>query len=67
MRIRDGDSSDPGSGLEKRRIRDKHPGSATLLVLTCYFGFMNQNRDYVLLVRTYQLIRKSHALNYYQV
>ena len=31
MRIRDGDSSDPGSGMEKSRIRDKHPGSATLL------------------------------------
>jgi hypothetical protein len=30
MRIRDGDSSDPGSGMEKSRIRDKHPGSATL-------------------------------------
>jgi hypothetical protein len=25
-----GDSSDPGSGMEKSRIRDKHPGSATL-------------------------------------
>jgi hypothetical protein len=23
--IRDGDSSDPGSGMEKSRIRDKHP------------------------------------------
>jgi hypothetical protein len=30
MGIRDGDSSDPGSGMEKSRIRDKHPGSATL-------------------------------------
>jgi hypothetical protein len=29
--IRDGDSSDPRSGMEKSRIRDKHPGSATLL------------------------------------
>jgi hypothetical protein len=30
--IRDGDSSDPGSGMEKvgSGIRDKHPGSATL-------------------------------------
>jgi hypothetical protein len=28
MRIRDGDSSDPG--WKKSRIRDKHPGSATL-------------------------------------
>jgi hypothetical protein len=28
--IRDGDSSDPGSGMEKSRIRDKHSGSATL-------------------------------------
>ncbi len=33
VRIRDGDSSDPGSGMEKvgSGIRDKHPGSATLL------------------------------------
>jgi hypothetical protein len=32
MRIRDpdGDSSDPVSGMEKSRIQDKHPGSATL-------------------------------------
>jgi hypothetical protein len=42
--IRDGDSSDPGSGMEKSLvrdpgwkkvwsgIRDKHPGSATLLI-----------------------------------
>jgi hypothetical protein len=28
--IRDGKKSDPGSGMEKSRIRDKHPGSATL-------------------------------------
>ena len=26
----DGDSSDPGSRMEKSRIRDKHPGSTTL-------------------------------------
>jgi hypothetical protein len=36
--IRDGKSSDPvwkkfGSGIEKIRIRDKHPGFATLIVL----------------------------------
>ena len=37
MRIRngknadpDGKNSDPGSGMEKIRIRDKHPGSVTL-------------------------------------
>jgi hypothetical protein len=32
MRIWDGKNSDPGSGMEKSRIRDpeKHPGSATL-------------------------------------
>jgi hypothetical protein len=30
--IGDGDSSDPGSGMEKSRIRDKHSGSATLLL-----------------------------------
>jgi hypothetical protein len=29
--IRDGDSSDPGTGMEKSRIWDKHPGSATLI------------------------------------
>jgi hypothetical protein len=31
MRIRDGKNSDPGSGMKKIRIRDKHPGSATLV------------------------------------
>jgi hypothetical protein len=31
MRIRDGKNSDPGSEMEKIRIRDKHPGSAKLL------------------------------------
>jgi hypothetical protein len=30
MRIRDGKNSDQGSGMEKIRIRDKLPGSATL-------------------------------------
>ncbi len=31
IRIRDGKTSDSGgSGMEKIRIRDKHPGSATL-------------------------------------
>jgi hypothetical protein len=33
MRIRDGKNLDPGSGTENIRIRDKHPGSATLLTL----------------------------------
>jgi hypothetical protein len=33
MRIRDGKNSDPVSGTEKLRIRDKHPGSATLQML----------------------------------
>ncbi len=28
--IRDGNNSDLGSGMEKNRFRDKHPGSATL-------------------------------------
>ncbi len=36
MRIRDGDSSYPGSGMEKSRIRDKHPGSATLQKSHCF-------------------------------
>jgi hypothetical protein len=30
MWIRDRKSSDPGSGIDKSRIRDKHSGSATL-------------------------------------
>jgi hypothetical protein len=46
--FRDGDSSDPGSGMEKSRIRDKNPGSAPLLFLylfkkekeTCYLPFL---------------------------
>jgi hypothetical protein len=29
-------NSDPGSGVEKSRIRDKDPGSATLIILTCF-------------------------------
>jgi hypothetical protein len=34
MWIRDGNNPDPGSGIEeiRIRIRDKHPGSATLLL-----------------------------------
>ncbi len=32
MGIRDGKTSYPGSGMENIRIRDKHPGSATLLI-----------------------------------
>jgi hypothetical protein len=31
MRIRDGKNSDPGPGMEKLRIRDVYPGSATLV------------------------------------
>jgi hypothetical protein len=31
--IREGKKSDPGYGKEKSRIRDKHPGSATLVLL----------------------------------
>jgi hypothetical protein len=30
IRVQDGKNSDAGSGMEKIRIRDKHPGSATL-------------------------------------
>ena len=29
--IREGESSEPGSGIEKNRIQDKHPESATLI------------------------------------
>jgi hypothetical protein len=32
MRIRDGDSSDPGWKEVGSGIRDKHPGSATLIL-----------------------------------
>ncbi len=44
--IRDGDSSDPGSGMKKNRIRDKHPGSATLLstlvsIIESYIQYYN--------------------------
>jgi len=33
LRIRDEDTSDPGSGMKKvgSGIRDKHPGSATMV------------------------------------
>jgi hypothetical protein len=38
--IRDGGSSDPGSGMEKvgSGIRDKHSGSATLVSTSTYTG-----------------------------
>jgi len=56
--IRDGDSSNPGSGVERCRIRDKHPGSATLhrlghkeprgkintAILTCFQIYVIQGR-----------------------
>ncbi len=45
MRIRDGDSSDPGSGMEKSRIRDKHPGSATLNSKYVTKGFNQKNME----------------------
>ncbi len=38
MRIRDGTSSDPGSGMENIRIWDKHPGSATLSGMEIFGG-----------------------------
>jgi hypothetical protein len=38
MRIRDGKNSDPRSGMEKIRIRDKHPGSATM---STWFDYCN--------------------------
>ncbi len=31
LRIRDGKNLNPGSGMEKIRFRDKHPGSTTQL------------------------------------
>jgi hypothetical protein len=36
IRIRDGKNSDPGSRMEKIRIRDKHLGSATLVSFTSF-------------------------------
>jgi hypothetical protein len=36
MRIRDGTNSDPGSGMERNWIRDKHLGSATLSTTNKY-------------------------------
>jgi hypothetical protein len=41
MRIRDGKIQirDPGSWMEKSRIRDKHPGSATLYLSMLYLVF----------------------------
>jgi hypothetical protein len=30
---------DPGAGMEKIRIRDKHPGSATLLLIKVTYSF----------------------------
>ncbi len=40
MRIGGGKNSGPGSGIEKIRIRDRHPGSATLSldIKTCLIG-----------------------------
>jgi hypothetical protein len=35
IRIQDGKNSDPGPGMEKIWIRDKHPGSATLMGRKC--------------------------------
>ncbi len=40
MRIRIRDSLDPGSGMEKILIRDKHPGSATPLVQYICLDFL---------------------------
>ncbi len=35
--------ADPGSGMEKIRIRDKHPGAATLLSIPRYGTYMDGN------------------------
>jgi hypothetical protein len=43
--IRDGDSSDLGSGMEKSWIQDKHPGSSTLV------AFVKTRCDLVLQIR----------------
>ncbi len=37
MRIRDGDSLDPGPGWKKNQIRVKHAGSAILIELISYW------------------------------
>ncbi len=37
--MRDWDSSDPGSGMGKSWIRDKHPGSATLIFHLTFLDF----------------------------
>jgi hypothetical protein len=37
--IQDGKNSDPGSRMEKIRIRDKHPGYATLLASAKLFYY----------------------------
>ncbi len=34
--------ADPGFGMEKIRIRDKHPGSATLTETICSWAFREQ-------------------------
>jgi hypothetical protein len=31
---------DPGSGMEKSQIRDKHPGSATLFIGVCLIAYL---------------------------
>jgi hypothetical protein len=46
MWIRDGKNSYPGSGMENIRIRDKHPGSATLVA----DPYSNPDRDLGFLV-----------------
>jgi hypothetical protein len=46
-----GNLFDPGSGMEKIRIRDKHPGSATLLLPLPYIELIESNIPPVLCVQ----------------
>jgi hypothetical protein len=43
MQIRTWDLVNPGSGMEKSRIRDKHPGSASL-IFSCVYRLLEETR-----------------------
>jgi hypothetical protein len=58
--LRDGKNSDPGSGMEKIRIRDKHPGSATSATL---LTIVIQKVDQTGAGRVYRYYSKESALS----